>query len=125
MTGPELVIVPAHPRRERSRGEAAFFGLALASIESFEGGAGLFVGSLPAVAFSPGDAGAGCCRLHGVWQVAGHGEAVERGLRAACTAVATVRAYSVAPGGRGCTSSSQSRPVRCSMVANQLASTTL
>ena len=52
---------------ERSRCEAAFFRLALASIESFEGGAELFVESLPAVAFSPGNAGAGCCRLHGMW----------------------------------------------------------
>ncbi len=72
-----------------------------------------------------GNAGAGCFRLHEMWHVADHGEAVGRGLRVACTAVATMRAYSVAPGGRGCTPSSQSRPVRCSMVANQLASTTL
>jgi hypothetical protein len=47
----------------RSRCEAAFFRLARASIESFEGGTELFVGSLPAIAFSPGNAGAGCCRL--------------------------------------------------------------
>ena len=50
---------------ERSRCEAAFFRLALASIESYEGRTGLFVESLPAVAFSPGNAGVAAAAFMG------------------------------------------------------------